>query len=868
MLGSTTLTAILGAAPPADAETARLKSYAKAAVGAGLALLLIAPGTKEPVDMRSTVQRRKDDAEAVDAAQRAGRPDYLKARSKAGSHLATTDPTLICRYIDAYRKTFAKTHGENCPVNFAIEVGRSGIVIVDCDTAEQVTGFMADCDMDPPLPPTVRTPGAQKPDGTWIHKDGGHYWFTTETSLQGVAGGSYVAAGGYAVMWDNRYVLIPPSVRPEGVYSLAGREYPLPGWIAEEINQRAELRLARMNAAPAETGEFGEAINAWAQTVDWSDLLAPAGWTMTGKPDRCGCDVWTAPGDHSSPKSATAHDTGCDLGRYTVVNAPLHIWTDNPGEAFAEFLAKTPGSSTLSKLQVAAIVGYKGDVGTACAELGVLPSNSDGLGFDPHAAEHEAGVDASAVGEEITLPDRAPSCEHYYGSASDGWMTCVKCGKTPPDEKPSVADCRHDFIDVSTRRCADCGEPCPHVSQDADGVCLTCGAEKGALPEAEFADDAGPDEDLEDGILNSDDTAVPKIAPFSHWRSLPPPEYAIEGLIEHRALSCVVGPPGVGKSTFAIDIACSLVTGQRWQGRKVVRQRVLYLPGEGLSGAVQRIKAWEQAHGLDVGADLMLGNAIIQLGASKDSWAILAGYILQHRVGLIIFDTFARMSLGLEENSASDVGKAITRFDQIRKLTGSGVMVIHHTGKVGTSGRGSNALNGALDSELLLTGGEWDASAFGEGHEAIQMNTSKQKNAPRLKDPMPLMLTPMHDSVVLTGPSGVVGDPLDSVVVAPLLVPEPVVETAIRLQEFAVRFPSQGVTRGELRDGVVPDEYAAARRNPAERWKRAVAEAVDLGLRYELLETLTGRNTGTRYVAGATTPDAARRRAAEEAMAD
>src|SRR5699024_790034 len=117
------------------------------------------------------------------------------------------------------------------------------------------------------------------------------------------------------------------------------------------------------------------------------------------------------------------------------------------------------------------------------------------------------------------------------------------------------------------------------------------------------------------------------------------------------------------------DMACALVTGQRWQGRKTIRQRVLYLPGEGMSGAVQRILAWEQAHGQNVGRDLLLGDSIIQLGASREAWEELAAYIIRHRVGLIIFDTFARMSLDIEENSATDVGKAVTRFDRLRTWT-------------------------------------------------------------------------------------------------------------------------------------------------------------------------------------------------------
>lgn len=121
--------------------------------------------------------------------------------------------------------------------------------------------------------------------------------------------------------------------------------------------------------------------------------------------------MWTAPGSHASPKSATTHDTGCDLGRYTAQNAPMHIWTDNPGEPFEEYIADK-ATKTLSKLQAVALASYEGSVGTACAELGFIPGKSegmDGLGFEAMTVEREAGVDASNMGEvSLPLPPRIP----------------------------------------------------------------------------------------------------------------------------------------------------------------------------------------------------------------------------------------------------------------------------------------------------------------------------------------------------------------------------------------------------------------------------------------------------------------------------
>lgn len=842
--------------------------------------------------MRSSQQKRKDDAAAQDAARDAGRTDYLKARSRAGAHLATTDAVLLGRYITAYRKAY----GEDSPVNFAVELGRSNLVVVDCDTAEQTAAFLERSGAPEGMPPTVVTPGARNDDGEWVHSDGGHFYFTLEEGqldLGQASTGTFTdPQGGYAVMWKDRYVLIPPSVRPEGPYRVVGREYPLPDWIADTINSRTRTRAHHAESVEGDDGEMTEVIDQWAQTISWSDILSPLGWVLTARPDRCGCDVWTAPGDHDSPKSATTHDTGCELGRYTAENAPMHVWTDHPGDEFEEWIA-AHGSQTLSKLQAVAVTGYKGNVGTACAELGFLPGKSDGMdgmGFDASAAEDEAGVNSDNLSDEITLPSAADDddddgkteqqrrCPHESVS---GIGRCYSCGldMNVGVDKAAAA--------VDTAHCAECEARFPvgqfhtdadndlqhtrdgnvHLAQDVTDAVTGEGSGPDGSDDTAFPDEPATETE-ENAVLISDDNAVPDMAPFDYWRDIPSPEYAVEGLIEHDALTSIIGPPGAGKSTVALDIACSLVTGQRWQGRKTIRQRVLYLPGEGLSGAVQRIKAWERAHELDVGQDLLLGNAIIQLSSSKDAWATLAGYILRHRVGLIIFDTFARMSLGLEENSATDVGKAITRFDQIRKLTGAGVMVIHHTGKSSPTSRGSSALNGALDTELLVTPGQWDTADVQAAGEPSELTTSKQKNAPRLKDPMPLFLAEMHDSVVVTGASGVVGDPLDSAAVPMLRTPEPVVETSIRLYEYALRFPAQGCTRGELIQGVEPDDYTKTRPGADLVWKRTVHEAVDLGLRYGLIQTLSGTASGMRYVTSTTTPGDARQRAAQEAMKD
>jgi len=380
-------------------------------------------------------------------------------------------------------------------------------------------------------------------------------------------------------------------------------------------------------------------------------------------------------------------------------------------------------------------------------------------------------------------------------------------------------------------------------------------------------------------VFDSGVQGVPLIAPFSYWRGVPAPQYVIDGLIEHCGLSMMIGPSSVGKSTVALDMACHIATGRAWQGRKTLKTKVLYLPGEGLSGAIQRIEAWALAHHTDpseLDEGVRLGDSIIRLGASKEAWAAIAGYLVRQQVGLIIFDTFARMSLGIEENSATEVGKAIERFDQIKRLTGAGVMVVHHTGKSDlTKARGSSALQAAVDSEILVSDAQWSFDELGlvdeqgvvpEG-KPIQLYPSKQKNAEQWEHPMPLLLKNYVavNAPIITAANGEI-DPMLGDVVLARPAPEPVIETAIRIRTFLERLPEQGGTRADIAAGVRPDPFTAGRSDASRAWKQRVALGVDLGLHLDLLETLSGKVSGTRYIPGTTSPEDFRNLAANEVL--
>lgn len=839
MLGATPITAILGSGvDPRDPDA--MRAFVRTACQAGMAIMFIQPGTKEPADLRTPQKRNADNRAAREAARLAGRRDWERVRAPAGLALATTDATTALRYLDRYIETYS-TYGnddgsgnqvepyiiEYPAVNVAVEVGRSNLVVVDCDTAEQVAEFLAMAGAPPETPPTVRSPGKRLPDGTWAHRDGGHFYFTVPpgATMPSELGAMNLGETGFAVLWSNRYVLIPPSVRAEGAYELTGRDYSLPDWLRVAADARASGRRERAERRHERDDDdvLSSRIDTWAQEVSWESVLEPLGWVPVSQSDSCGCAIWTGPGDHASPKSATAHDAGCALGWDNDANAPLHIWTDHPGEPFETWIAANHGLQTLTKFQAVALTEYDGNQAQMMDALG--------LGEQMFEVEDLGDVRTMVVEEDSDPANLNTVAEEVIAAVA---------------EVPGMPD--------------------PTQMSLAE----LAGGATAAAPAADEGDDTFPAigaTDAATGLYIPRSAGMPEIAPFGYWADLPAPEFIIDGLIEHGGLSSVIGPPGVGKSSVVLDMAAHIATGRTWQGRRTLKTRVLYMPGEGLAGVVQRIGVWGEARSTTVGSDLLLGRSVIQLAASREAWAELREFIAREEIGLVIFDTFARMATNIDENSATDVGKAIKRFDQVREMTNAGVMVVHHTAKATPDvGRGSSALNGALDSELVVrTGGE-RVPVGDRWAKPLHLRTTKQKNAEYDDTEIDLLMVNWNDRApLITGPTGTI-DPMQGDVLMARPVPEPVVETAIRIRVFAERFTEQGVTRTDIAAGVAPDAYTESRPNTASAWRMKVAEAVDRALRYGLIETLTGTPSGSRYIPGPATPAQARQQAGDEVM--
>jgi bifunctional DNA primase/polymerase-like protein/AAA domain-containing protein len=357
---------------PGDGDIA---SLARAAARAGYAVLPIRPRTKHPLCTLTQRQANTADKQSAQAARDAGKRNWERVRHACGKDHATTDPATAHRVF----KRLAETHPD---LNLAVEIHQSRVLVVDADTIEEsrsFTALWAAEEREPTLEnaaPTVRSPGEVGPDGQWKHSDGGHFWFLLDNDIDlGDIGRTVSIPIGLdtenqAQLKIAGYVLVPPSTRPEGEYRMASDAHIAPAWLIERVQLHlTERRVTRTHRADR-CLDTDDTITLAQAAMPWSAILEPRGWSLSYKVDRCGCEIWTAPGEHASPKSGTFHDSGC--GQYDTADGFGHVWTDNPPEGLGN-----SGLKTFSKIQFVAWSDHGGDMSSAMRELEIEYSRSE-----------------------------------------------------------------------------------------------------------------------------------------------------------------------------------------------------------------------------------------------------------------------------------------------------------------------------------------------------------------------------------------------------------------------------------------------------------------------------------------------------------
>lgn len=190
--------------------------------------------------------------------------------------------------------------------------------------------------------------------------------------------------------------------------------------------------------------------------------------------------------------------------------------------------------------------------------------------------------------------------------------------------------------------------------------------------------------------------------------SLPPVRWIIPGWLPERATTMVYGPPGAGKSFYAVAMALELASGGSWCGHSFdAPVPVLYVAAERPYDLRDRAEAWSLHHRKPIpGAFHLLPVSTDSPQLTQpDRVGALCELVEAIGAKVVILDTYARLTLGIDENSAKDTGPVGEQMERIVAATGDGAVVaVHHSGKDVSRGmRGSNALEGNVSLTIRLT---------------------------------------------------------------------------------------------------------------------------------------------------------------------
>jgi hypothetical protein len=188
-------------------------------------------------------------------------------------------------------------------------------------------------------------------------------------------------------------------------------------------------------------------------------------------------------------------------------------------------------------------------------------------------------------------------------------------------------------------------------------------------------------------------------------------QWLVRGLIQPEQITVAFGPPGCGKTFFALDIGLNVAAGTEWCGRRTSAGWVIYLAAEAGRSIKNRIVAWKIARGHTKGQKIRFAavtSPIDLCHARAGDLNRLIGKIQaavdDEPVALIIIDTVSRVLGGGDENSSEDMGALFGSLDELRDQLHCHVLAIHHCGKDAARGsRGHSLLKGNVDTEIEVT---------------------------------------------------------------------------------------------------------------------------------------------------------------------
>ena len=341
----------------------------------------------------------------------------------------------------------------------------------------------------------------------------------------------------------------------------------------------------------------------------------------------------------------------------------------------AHLRAATPGSRNSAAFR------------TACSLIEVANSPWSGVQLDQVLGEFDRAV---------ALIDR-PDDRFTQAEAYDAWASALRHvnGRGRPQPEERAAGLRLSWDDVGGMPPF---SPAGYGPAPSPGPVRAESQSYGSAPSVSYPTGGSTTESAVRRPL--------RLLSSADLDELPPVEWLVADLLTVDSTAWIIGKPGRGKSFVSLDVALHLATGRPWHGHAVRQGSVVYVVGEGARGTRRRVRAWEKVH-----LDGRRAEGISFIDAAEEGlilgsppWGELQLAVAQLRPAMVVVDTQARVTVGVEENSAKEMGLVVAEFDRLRRLGGgTTILVVHHQGNSGQQARGSSAMQGAAQTELTVT---------------------------------------------------------------------------------------------------------------------------------------------------------------------
>jgi hypothetical protein len=221
---------------------------------------------------------------------------------------------------------------------------------------------------------------------------------------------------------------------------------------------------------------------------------------------------------------------------------------------------------------------------------------------------------------------------------------------------------------------------------------------------------------VDDDDQSKGDGAESRVRYFQDIRAAEPKpiQWIVKNVFARNTTSIVSGTWGTGKTALIMDIALHAACGLEWRGCRVRRSTTIYVGLENPSDVERRVRAWSTA-AEEAGQNVSNAAFVLHRGpcslfnqnnrATKDETALIKlAKEAEERygvpVGLIVVDTLSQAVL--PGNDREHGGLFVASLQRIADATGAAVMALHHPTKAGEQVRGDGALQGNVDSVLVV----------------------------------------------------------------------------------------------------------------------------------------------------------------------